>query len=81
MAASLEERVGNGMVWLTDHDPTGRFHLWFTARILPGTPMPTQTEQSVEDYRTYYKARQQWERLFAAMEAQAGRNSTDSPVP
>lgn len=63
----LEERVANGMKWLTDHDQHGRFHLWFTARILPGATAPAQTPEDMEAYRVYYRARQQWERLWSEM--------------
>ena len=76
---ALEDRVAKGIEWLTEHDPTGGFHLWFVARILPGTPMPAQTPERQAEYRMYYKARQQWEALYAAMvraEKAAGENET-----
>lgn len=64
---SYAERVEKGIVWLTQHDPTGAFHLWYTAGISPGSPMPAQDETTREAYREYHKAREQWERLWNAM--------------
>lgn len=69
----LQERVANGIEWLTAHDPTGAFHLWFSAKILPGTRKPAQPPEREIEYAAYYKARQQWEVMFAAMERQEAR--------
>lgn len=69
----LAERVANGIGWLTEHDPTGAFHLWFEGGLLPGTPMPAQSEEVQEAYREYYKARVTWERLYKAHEAEEAR--------
>lgn len=64
----LAERVGNGITWLTEHDPTGAYHLWFTGRILPSSPKPGSTPEMAEGYRAYYPARVAFEQLFSAME-------------
>ena len=68
MATSIAERVEKGINWLTEHDPTGAFHLWFTSKITPYSPMPAQTPERIAQYRTYYAARVLWERLWLAME-------------
>lgn len=66
--ATLHERVERGMAWLTEHDPTGAFHLWFTAKLHPSSPMPAQDDVRRAEYRAYYEARRLWERLWARME-------------
>jgi len=71
----ITERVEKGIRWLTEHDPDGAFHLWFIARITPGTPMPAQPVERQQEYRTYYKAREQWERLWNAMVAAEGKQA------
>lgn len=68
--ASYAERVEKGIVWLTAHDPTGAFHLWYTSKIAPSTAMPAQDEATREAYREYHKAREQWEKLWNAMVAE-----------
>ncbi len=63
----VQARVEKGIEWLTEHDPLGRFHFWFTAGILPSSPMPRQDEESKRAYRDYYEARRLWERLWNQM--------------
>ncbi len=76
----LYRRVANGIVWLQEHDPTGRFHLWYTARLTPASPMPAQDEASKEEWRTYYSARVQFEKLWAAMEREEKRVAVPGPA-
>ena len=66
----LAERVGNGITWLTEHDPTGVYYLWFAGRILPSSPKPASKPELVEGYRAYYPARVAFEQLWAAMTRQ-----------
>ncbi|HEY6058730.1 MAG TPA: hypothetical protein VIV06_11895 [Candidatus Limnocylindrales bacterium] len=70
---ALQVRCGNGVSWLVEHDPSGRFHLWFTAGILPGQPMPAQPPEVQTEYRTYHRARQTWERLERELARMEGR--------
>lgn len=59
----LQQRVANGITWLVEHDPLGRFHLWFTAKLTPYSVMPAKNEEEKAAYREYYNARVAWERL------------------
>jgi hypothetical protein len=60
---ALRERVAKGIEWLVAHDPTGAFHLWFTAHIPPNAPMPGQTPERIAEWREYHKQRTRWERM------------------
>jgi len=60
----LPIRVENGIRWLTDHDPDGAYHLWFSANIAPGAKMPAQPVEKREGYKVYFKARVQFEKLW-----------------
>lgn len=71
----LYERIEKGIAWCVEHDPTGRFHLWYTAKILPATPKPAQDEQSKADYAEYYKGRLAFEQLWRAMEREEKRRA------
>lgn len=59
----LQQRVGKGIDWLREADPSGAFHLWFTAGILPTTPMPAQDDETRQRYAEYFRHRSTWERL------------------
>lgn len=65
---AVYERVEKGIVWLTENDPTGAFHLWFGSGVQPFSPMPAQEESRREDYRRYHKNRTVFERLWKEME-------------
>ena len=71
----LEIRVEKGIRWLTAHDPGGVFHLWYTAKILPGQPMPAQPIERQEEYKAYCKARDQFERIYAVWAAEEDRKT------
>jgi hypothetical protein len=60
---TLYQRSEAGIRWLTEHDETGAFHLWYTSRIAPGTPMPAQPPEVQSAYREYHEARELWERI------------------
>lgn len=60
---TLWRRSEEGIRWLTAHDPDSSFHLWYEARIVPGTPMPAQTDERQAEYREYYRARDLWEKI------------------
>lgn len=62
---SLEQRVAKGIEWLTEHDPSGSFHLWFTWRLTPRSPMPAQSEDRRAEWTHYYRQRAIWEQLDA----------------
>lgn len=68
----LAERLERGARWLDQHDPEGRFHIWFTSRIPPGSPMPAQPPEVQQAYREYHAARTLWERLDAEYERRGG---------
>lgn len=71
-APELDEiyaRVEKGVTWLTEHDPTGSFHLWFTSGLTSLSPMPAQADVRREDWREYYAARVTFERLWRKMVA------------
>lgn len=65
--SALYERVEKGMAWLTEHDPTGAFHLWFKAGLAPNSPMPAQEESRKESWRAYFSQRDRWEGLWRQM--------------
>lgn len=66
----LQQRVANGLEWLNEHDPLGRFHLWYVARISPSGPFPAQEgdPDTVAAYRDYCDRRRLWERLSSELE-------------
>lgn len=66
---ALVERIENGIRWLSEHDPTGSFHLWFESGILPVTPLPAQDEVRREEWKAYFKNRTVFERLWREMES------------
>lgn len=76
----LEERVANGIRWLTEHDPVGAFHFWFKAGLLPSSPMPRQTEEVIEQWKAYYSARVKWEQLFKRLERLERERGTATPA-
>lgn len=57
----LQQRVGDGIVWLDEHDPKGVYHLWFEAGLTPASRLPEDARR--EEYRAYYPARLTFERL------------------
>lgn len=65
---ALQVRIGNGIAWLTEHDPTGAFHLWYEAGLTRLSPMPAQDEGRRAEWRAYYDARVTFERLWQEME-------------
>lgn len=66
--AELGERVDKGIAWLTEHDPHGAFHFWFTAGLLPTSPMPSQPPEVVEEWKRYHANRSAWEVLFRRLQ-------------
>lgn len=71
----LYERIEKGIAWCTEHDPTGRFHLWYESKILPSSPKPAQDEASKAGYAEYYRGRLQFEQLWRAMEREEKRRA------
>lgn len=72
---ALQRRVGNGIDWLTEHDLSGAFHLWFEAGLTRISPMPAQDEDRRAAWQAYYAARVTFERLereCAALEKTEG---------
>jgi hypothetical protein len=75
MAETLDElglRLEKGIRWLDANDPGGRFHIWFTSRIPPGSPMPAQDDATKKAYAEYHAARTLWERLDREYEKRGG---------
>lgn len=66
---SLYRRSEAGIRWLSEHDPDGSFHLWYEARIVPGAPMPAQSDERQAAYREYHHARDLWERIEARIKS------------
>ena len=74
----LQERVEAGTVWLAEHDPGSRFHLWFEAGLTPVSRMPGH-EGDVDlraDWRAYFGARQTFEKLDRELARLEGRRPT-----
>lgn len=67
--AAIYTRVESGITWLTERDPDGAFHVWFTSRIGPRAPMPAQSEARRAAYAEYHEARVLFERLWKKMVA------------
>jgi hypothetical protein len=69
--AALQGRVANGLVWLDEHDPLSRFHLWWESGLTPSSPMPAQEkdEATMAAWREYFERRRLWERLSNRLEA------------
>lgn len=63
----LYDRIEKGMTWLTEHDPTGAFHLWHKAGLAPNSPMPAQDQERKDDWRAYFQQRERWEALWRQM--------------
>lgn len=59
----LAERVGNGMAWLSEHDPKGNFYAWFQAGLTPASVMPAQDDGTKEAYTEWYRAKLVYDRL------------------
>ena len=57
----LQQRVGDGIVWLDEHDPKGVYHLWFEAGLTPASRLPDDARR--EEFKAYYPARTTFERL------------------
>lgn len=72
----LREKVGRGLTWLQEHDPKGRFYLWFLAKILPGSPMPAQPEEVRQAYREWHSAYRYWLELDALLERREKKEAT-----
>jgi hypothetical protein len=66
---TLYQRSEAGIRWLSTHDPDGAFHLWYTARIVPGVPMPAQPSEVQTAYAEYHQARDLWERIETRIKA------------
>ena len=64
---ALYERVEKGIAWLTEHDPTGAFHLWYQGGLAPNSPMPAQDANRQADWRAYFAQRERWEGLWRQM--------------
>lgn len=69
--AALQTRVANGIRWLDEHDPGGRFHLWFEAGLTPASRMPAHEDdaETMAAWREYFPQRRKWEQLSARLEA------------
>lgn len=77
----LRVRVAKGIEWLTEHDPIGRYHLWYEAGLDPRGPFPAQESQPdvVAGYAEYFKQRNLWERLSREL-ARVDPSWRDSPT-
>lgn len=71
--ADVYARVEKGIAWLTEHDPSGAFHLWFESKISPIAPMPAQSDDRRAEYAAYHQARTLFERLWRKMVALENR--------
>lgn len=59
----LQQRVANGIRWLSEHDPSGAFHAWYCAGLTPTSVMPAQDAETRAAYREYYGQRVIFDRL------------------
>lgn len=76
--AKLQERVGNGLQWLSDNDPTGAFYAWFQTGLTPVSRIPKWEELPADEqerlrgeWAAWYKAKQTYDQLdrrLAALE-------------
>ncbi len=67
---TLWNRVEAGIRWVDAHSGSlGQHHLWFEARILPDSRMPSKTPEERAAYKEYYRQRLLFERLWLQMEA------------
>lgn len=65
---ALVDRYASGIAWLSSHDPTGAFYVWFQSGILPHHPMPAQSEDRRADYKAWFEAFRLWLALDAKIE-------------
>lgn len=70
----LAERVGNGIEWLSEHDPKGNFYAWFQAGLTPASVMPAQTDPTLKERWTeWYRAKLVYDKLEAKLSRLEGR--------
>lgn len=87
--AALQERVGNGLQWLSDHDPTGAYYAWFQVGLTPASRIPKLEGREDEaivrtEWSAWYKAKQTYDRLdrqLAALEARAPNQGLPWALP
>lgn len=88
--AKLQERVGNGMQWLSDHDPTGTFYAWFQVGLTPRSRIPKWEHGDVDEaqlrqeWTDWFKAKQTYdglERRLAALEERAPNQGLPWALP
>jgi hypothetical protein len=62
---ALEVRVGNGIEWLSEHDPHGRFYAWWQAGLTPISPLPAHeaTPEVREQWQAWYAAKVTFDKL------------------
>lgn len=74
----LEARVVKGIEWLTAHDTTGAFHLWYESRISPRSTMPAQPPEVKAAYAEYHQARALWEDLWSRFQRAIARQEKEA---
>lgn len=69
----LAERVGNGLTWLSEHDPKGNLYAWFQAGLTPASVMPSQSAEVREAYAEWYRAKLIYDKLEDRLSKLEGR--------
>ena len=70
---TMTAKVEKGAHWLAeqDHDPPGRFYLWWKSGLMPGQKMPAQPQEVQDRYSEWHRAFSLWLRLYRSLEAAA----------
>jgi len=78
---ALAERVGNGLAWLADHDPTGRFYAWWQVGFTPLSRLPAHeaTPEVVAEWVAWYKAKVVYDRLDRQLAKEEARGTVPLP--
>ncbi len=67
--AAIEERIVNGIHWLTEHDPTGGLHFLYESGLRAHSRMPNREgdPEALEAWRSYATNRDRFEQLWRTM--------------
>ena len=79
--SALQTRVGNGLEWLSSHDPHGSFYAWWQAGLTPLSLLPAHeaTPEVREQWVAWYNAKLVWDKLDKKLAYEEDRGH--APLP
>ena len=76
----LAVRHEKGIAWIREHDPDGSMYLWIKSGLTPASPMPAQSAERIEAWKSFYKNFRLWEAIDVRLASLEQRLHASAPA-